>query len=114
MNENQSDPAAWEPTAAIVISSVAALAGAIGLVLAGSLLNGPPDGGMERLGEFVLLMAAMGGTLAVTAIGMITAGIGLSRAKNRGVRAPQLHVSLLANLAEFCLVFALPVIMGRV
>ena len=84
-----------------MISSVAALAGAIGLVLAGSLMNGPRDGGMERLGEFVLLMAAMGGTLAVTVFGMISAGVGMVRSKNRGVRAPQLNLTFLANLAEF-------------
>jgi hypothetical protein len=97
----------------IVISGVTALTGALGLVLAAWLMTGPRDGGMERLGEFVLLMAAMGGTLAATAVGMIAAGAGLTRSKNRGVRTPQLTPTFAANLAEFALVFLLPSIMGR-
>ena len=97
----------------IVISGVTALTGALGLVLAGWLMTGPRDGGIERLGEFVLLMAAMGGTLAATAGGMIAAGVGLTRSKNRGVRTPQLTLTFAANLAEFALVFLLPSIMGR-
>jgi hypothetical protein len=111
---DRDDAAAWEPTASIVISGVTAVAGVFGLIVAGSMMTGPRDRGMEGLGEFVLMMAAMGGTLAVNVIGMITAGIGWTRAKNRGVRTPPLNVTFVANLVEFALVFALPVVMGRV
>jgi hypothetical protein len=114
MKAGQPDPPMWEPTAGIVISGVAALAGAIGLLLAASLLNGPRQGGMERLGEFVLLMGTMGGTLVVTGVGMLAAGIGSIRSNRRGIRTPSLLVTFIANLAEFCLVFLLPMIMGRI
>jgi hypothetical protein len=114
MTTDQDDAAAWEPTAAIVISGVTAVAGLLGLIVAGSMLTGPRDRGMEGLGDFVVTMAVMGCTLVVNVIGMITAGIGLSRAKNRGVRTPALNVTFVGNLVEFFLVFALPTIMGRV
>ena len=112
--QQQPDAAAWEPTVSIVISGVTAVAGILGLVIAAWVMTGPRDGGMERLGEFILLMAAMGGTLAATAVGMIAAGVGLIRSNNRGVRTPSLKVTFVANLAEFALVFLLPSIMGRV
>lgn len=69
---------------------------------------------MERLGDFVLSMAAMGGALVATVIGMIAAGVGLHRSRHWGVRTPALKVTFAANLAEFWLVFLLPAIMGRV
>ena len=107
-----SDPdqeaAAWEPAVAIVISSVAALAGLIGLVIAGWQLNGPRQPGLEHIGGFLLLMAAMGATLAATVVGMIAAGIGLKRAKNRDVPAPALRITFVINLLEFWLLFLLP------
>jgi hypothetical protein len=114
MTTGQPEPREWEPTVSIVISGVAALAGAVGLVGAASLLDDPRDAGMERLGDFVMLMAAMGGVLAATVVGMIAAGIGLARSHRRGIRTPPLRVTFIANLAEFCLLFLLPVIMGRV
>lgn len=114
MTDDQNNAAAWEPTVSIVISGVTAVAGILGLIVAGSMMTGPRDRGLEGLGEFVLMMATMGGTLFMNVIGMITAGIGLTRAKNRGIRTPQLKVTFVANLVEFFLVFALPAIMGRV
>jgi hypothetical protein len=113
-DEHQSDPSAWEPTASIVISGVTATAGAIGLAVAAWSMTGPRDGGLERLGEFVLMLAGMGGTLAAAAVGMIAAGVGLIRSKNRLVRTPPLKWTFAANLIEFALVFLLPSIMGRV
>ena len=113
MNTDQHDPSEWEPTASLVISGVAAIAGAIGLVIAGWSLSGPRQGGLEHLGEFVLMVAAMGGTLAASAVGMIASGIGLKRSKDRGVRTPALNVTFAVALVEFWLVFLLPAIMGR-
>lgn len=114
MNNDQPEPSAWEPTASLVISGVSAVAGAVGLVVAGSLMDGPRQGGLEHLGAFVLMMLAMGGTLVAAAVGMIAAGIGLKRSKDRGVRTPALTYTFAANLAEFWLVFLLPMITGRV
>ena len=113
-SDQHQEAAAWEPTVAIVISSVAALAGLIGLVIAGWQLSRPRQRGLEHIGEFLLLMAAMAATLAATLVGMIAAGIGLKRAKNRDVSAPALKVTFVANLLEFWLVFLLPGIFGRV
>ena len=113
MDSEHTDTPAWEPTASIVISGVTAIAGATGLYMAGSFLAGPQHGGMEHPGGFVLMMAAMAATLVVTIVGIMTAGIGLARSKNRGVNAPALNVTFAVNLAEFVLVFALPAIMGR-
>ena len=59
-------------------------------------------------------MAGMGATLAATVVGMIAAGIGLKRAKNRNVPAPALRVTFVVNLLEVWLVFLLPAIFGRV
>lgn len=113
MNTKQADAPEWEPTASIVLSGVTAVAGLFLLIGAGWLLTGPQQGGMEHLGEFVLLMAAMGGALVTTLVGMITAGVGLVRSNTRGVRAAQLYVTFTANLAECVLVFLLPAMMGR-
>lgn len=113
-NTDTGQPDVWEPTAAIIVSGVTAIAGAIGLVVAGWMLTGPRQAGLERLGEFVVTMAAMGATLGATVIGMMAAGIGLKRARDRGVRTPPLTVTLVVNLGEFWLVFLLPAIMGRV
>ena len=114
MNSDGTNAPAWEPTASLVISGVAALASAVGLVVAGWSMSGPRQGGLEHLGEFVLMMLAMGGTLAASATGMIAAGIGLKRSKDRGVRTPALIWTFVVNFAEFWLVFLLPGIMGRV
>ena len=113
-SDQHQEAAAWEPTVAIVISSVAALAGLIGLVIAGWQLNGPRQPGLEHIGGFLLLMAAMGATLTANVVGMIAAGIGLARAKNRAVPAPALKVTFVVNLLEFWLVFLLPAIFGRI
>lgn len=88
MNSDETNVPAWEPTVSLVISGVTALAGAAGLVAGGWSMTGPRQGGLENLGGFVLMMLAMGGTLAASVTGMIAASIGLKRSKNRGVRTP--------------------------
>lgn len=113
MDSEHADTPAWQPTVAIVISGVTAIAGAIALIMAGSYLAGLRQGGLEQLGEFVLLMAALGAAFIATIVGILAAGIGLARATHRGVNTPSLKVTLVVNLGEFVLVFALPAIMGR-
>jgi hypothetical protein len=105
------DSAAWEPTAAIVISCVAAIAAVIGIVLAVLMLSGDNQRGLEGIGGFIVALFGLGLTLVSSAVGMIASGIGLKRARNRQVRAPALNVAFVVNLIVFWSTFIIPWLM---
>ena len=109
MEIDGTDASTWEPTASIVISGVTALlAGMLAIIVARWVMVAPRQGGLEHMGGFLVALAAWAAMLAASVVGMITAGVGLSRSKARGVRTPALRVTFAANLIEFFLVFLLP------
>jgi hypothetical protein len=92
-------PGAGEPIVTTVLSWVLAVVAAGGWPLMLAMMRS--GGGMENLGLAVLGLLGMAATFAGSGLGAIVGGIGVLRARQRGLTSRPLLIAVGLNLAIF-------------
>lgn len=95
----QDDASAWEPTVELLVSWTALVAAVAALPIVAFTRS--QYTGMETIGYAAVGILALAAAVACGAAGMVAAGIGLKRARDREIRVPALTAALVLNVIAF-------------